>query len=88
MEARINELLDLGLDRRTPAEQRELEELLALAPPTLDPWPTIVETPYGRQDTNGVDVTLIEEQLKLTPYERCRRMSARADMLLRARRIR
>jgi hypothetical protein len=27
-------------------------------------------TPYGLQDANGVDVTLIEEALKLSPIER------------------
>ncbi|MEM7807440.1 MAG: hypothetical protein AAF561_04960 [Planctomycetota bacterium] len=63
MQERIDELLDLGIDRRTPQEQRELEELLALAPSTLDPYPTLVQTPYGLQDTNGVDVTIPEEHL-------------------------
>jgi hypothetical protein len=76
MQDRIDALLDLGIDRRTDEQQRELEELLALAPSTLDPYPTLVQTPYGLQDTNGVDVTLIEEQLKLSPYERCRRLEA------------
>jgi hypothetical protein len=85
MEARINELLDLGIDRRTDEQQRELEELLALAPSTLDPYPTLVQTPYGLQDTNGVDVTLIEEQLKLSPFRRVLRLDAMARGHLRHR---
>ena len=72
IERRIGELFDLGLDGRTEAEQEELEELLHLAPCRLDPDPIVFDTPYGRQDANGVDVTLIEEQLKLSVEDRLR----------------
>jgi hypothetical protein len=33
----------------------------------------ITMTPYGLQDGNGVDVTLIQQALRLTPDERVRR---------------
>ncbi len=33
----------------------------------------IRQTPYGLQDGNGVDVSLIRENLKLTPLERLRK---------------
>jgi hypothetical protein len=37
---------------------------------------------YGEQDENGVDLSLIREQLKLTPTERVRRMDrARLDSI-------
>ena len=85
IQARIDALFDIGLDRRTGAEQRELEELLALAPSRLDPWPTLRETPYGLQDSNGVDVTLIDEQFKLPPFQRVRRLDAMAREHLRHR---
>ena len=36
-----------------------------------DPRPRM--TPYGEQDDNGVDVSLIRENLRLSPLERLRR---------------
>jgi hypothetical protein len=34
---------------------------------------------YGEQDENGIDLSLIRENLKLTPLERIRRAEALAD---------
>jgi len=34
---------------------------------------------YGDQDENGVDLSLLRENLKLTPTERLQRMQASAD---------
>lgn len=39
-----------------------------------DPKPRM--TLYGEQDDNGIDVSLIRENLKLTPLERIRRADA------------
>ena len=82
-EFRINSLFDLGIDRRTNAEQEELEELMALSPPWLDPDPEVFPTPFGLRDANGVDVTLIESQLRLTPVERLRRLGSAAREQMR-----
>jgi len=38
---------------------------------------------YGDQDENGVDLSLIRENLKLTPEERLRRADEAADDALR-----
>ena len=41
-----------------------------------------LHTPYGEQDENGTDLSLIRELLRLTPQERLRRGdSATTDML-------
>jgi hypothetical protein len=32
-----------------------------------------IQTPYGEQDENGVDLSLIREALQLTPLERIRK---------------
>ena len=80
---RIDELFDIGLDRRTTDQQRELEELLSLRRPRLDPYPQVRMTPYGLQDTNGVDVTLVDEQLKLSPLDRLRRLESAAREQMR-----
>ena len=85
MEDRINELFDKGIGARTDSEQEELEELLALSPSRLDPWPTVRMTPYGLQDSNGVDVTLIDAQLGIPPFLRVRRLDAMAREHLRHR---
>jgi len=45
---------------------------------------------YGEQDENGVDLSLLRENLKLTPVERIRRLQMHHDSVLRlkhARRI-
>ncbi|HTG75500.1 MAG TPA: hypothetical protein VMB70_17130 [Terriglobia bacterium] len=43
----------------------------------------LVEHPYGWQDENGVDLSLITMNLKLTPDERVRRAQAAARQLAR-----
>jgi hypothetical protein len=42
-----------------------------------------IEHPYGWQDENGVDLSLITMNLKLTPDERVRRAQAAARQLAR-----
>jgi hypothetical protein len=39
------------------------------------PQPRPCDLDYGEQDENGVDLTLIREQLKLTPRERLETMN-------------
>jgi hypothetical protein len=39
---------------------------------------SVLHTPYGLQDANGVDLTLIEQALSLSPLERLRRMDRAA----------
>jgi len=51
------------------------EQMLELMEPIpfevlLENSKRITMTPYGLQDGNGVDVTLIQEALKMTPEER------------------
>ena len=52
----------------------------------------IIQTPYGEQDGNGVDISLIRANLRLSPTERLRRADRQARALLKlrqhARRIR
>jgi hypothetical protein len=43
----------------------------------------LAEHPYGWQDENGVDLTLIAANLQLTPDERVRRAQAAARQLSR-----
>jgi hypothetical protein len=43
-------------------------------------------TPYGEQDDNGVDVSLIRANLKLTPTQRLRQADRETTALLRMRR--
>jgi hypothetical protein len=38
----------------------------------INPDPAIRMTPYGEQDENGVDVSLIRANLRLTPLQRIR----------------
>jgi siderophore synthetase component len=42
-------------------------------------------TPYGEQDENGTDLSLIRELLRLTPLERLRRGDAATTDMLRLR---
>lgn len=44
-----------------------------------------IMTPYGEQDENGTDLSLIRSLLKLTPAERLRRMDAATTSALRLR---
>jgi hypothetical protein len=41
--------------------------------------------PYGEQDENGVDLSLIRESLRLTPTERARRLSEAVRAIRRIR---
>jgi hypothetical protein len=41
------------------------------------------EHPYGWQDENGIDITLISLNLQLTPDQRVRRAQAAAQQLAR-----
>jgi hypothetical protein len=43
------------------------------------------QTPYGEQDENGVDWSILRANLRLTPLERLRRADAAAQALLRLR---
>jgi hypothetical protein len=43
------------------------------------------KTPYGEQDENGVDWSILRANLRLTPLERLRRADAAARSLLRLR---
>jgi hypothetical protein len=63
------------------SDQATLENIDQLWPePTMDELvarsQTIVHTPYGLQDGNGVDVSLIIENLRVSPLERLRRGDA------------
>jgi len=40
---------------------------------------------YGEQDENGIDLSLIRENLKLTPLERIRKAEAALDDVLKLR---
>jgi hypothetical protein len=44
-----------------------------------------VQTPYGEQDENGVDLSLIRELLRMTPLERLRCMDKATTDALRLR---
>jgi len=48
----------------------------------------LAEHPYGSQDENGVDLSLITMTLKLTPDQRVRRAQAAARQLARMLRVR
>jgi len=52
------------------AEQKKAEEYMA-------------EHPFGYQDENGIDVSLISESLRLTPDERVRQAQRAAQQLIR-----
>ena len=41
-----------------------------------------IHTPYGEQDENGTDLSLIRQLLSLTPQERLRRMDAATTEML------
>jgi hypothetical protein len=44
-----------------------------------------IQTPYGEQDENGTDLSLIRENLRLTPLERLRRGDAATTEMLELR---
>jgi hypothetical protein len=63
------------------------EQMLELMEPVpfqelLENSKRIVNTPYGLQDGNGVDVTLIREALRLTPEQRVERASKFAQGMI------
>lgn len=60
-----------------PSNNAIIEEMSDAIPPTL---PEYMRSPtwYGEQDENGVDLSLIRENLKLTPEERLRNGDAHA----------
>ena len=43
----------------------------------------MAEHPYGWQDENGIDLTLIFASLRMTPHERVRRAQEAAQQLAR-----
>ncbi len=47
------------------------------------PTPRFGPNDYGEQDENGVDLSLIRENLKLTPLERIRKADAARRQTLR-----
>ncbi len=44
-----------------------------------------IQTPYGEQDENGTDLSLIRENLRLSPLERLRQGDAATTGVLRLR---
>jgi hypothetical protein len=60
------------------------EEPCDLSDVCWDPVPRM--TPYGEQDDNGVDVSLLRENMRLSPLERLRRGDVATTDALRLRR--
>jgi hypothetical protein len=53
-----------GEDEMSPERAAQIRQLQA--------W--LKEYPYGEQDENGVDISLLRENLKLTPRERLNKL--------------
>ncbi len=47
----------------------------------MEAW--LAAHPYGEQDANGIDLSLLRENLKLTPTQRLRRLESAANSMQR-----
>lgn len=47
----------------------------------MDAW--LAAHPYGEQDANGIDLSLLRANLKLTPTERLQRLESAANSMQR-----
>jgi hypothetical protein len=74
----------LGADGKPLTPEELAESTCDLIDICCDPKPHM--TPYGEQDDNGVDVSLIRANLRLSPLERLRRGDRATTDALRLRR--
>ena len=74
---------EIPADRRLLTPDELAEAPCDLSDICFDPRPRM--TPYGEQDDNGVDVSLLRDNLRLSPLERLRRGDRATSDALRLR---